>query len=237
MFDSTPSLLTGLSLLTVGVFASGCESGDPTGAQAPQDSPPTAFAEGPPPTALAGSGGLVRLSIPDEDPGPPMYARVTTIINQTFHDGDLLAIPFYRPPACVPQDFNLLDLFDMPGPGGPGAFACPLLTRGFLLIEPDAPLGTFPRQAVMTDGDVPFWFVDWETFQGEMADGVVTMADLEAMAPLKGVSTRYHETLRPREEDHLIVIRANGTLEDGRSFTFHVTHRGEETRALQIEIR
>lgn len=235
MFDSISSLPAGLSLLVLAALVSGCGAVEPMGADVTQTSAPTDIAEAP--AIPSGPRGLVRLTIPDEDPGPPMYARVTTIINQTFQDGDLLAIPFYRPPSCVPEDFNLLELFDLPGPQGPGAFACPLLTRGFLLIEPDAPLGTFPRQAVMTEGDVPFWFVDWEAFQGEMADGVVTIADLEAMDPLKGVSTRYHETLRPRDEDHLIVITAGGMLEDGRSFRFHVTHRGDRTRALQIGIR
>jgi hypothetical protein len=32
------------------------------------------------------------------------------------------AIAFYRPPACVPDDFNLLDFFD------PNAMDCPSVT-------------------------------------------------------------------------------------------------------------
>jgi hypothetical protein len=187
--------------------------------------------------AAAQSAGLQSLSIPDEDPGPPFYARVTTLLNQMFHQDGLLAIPFYRPPSCVPADFNMLELFDPPGPQGPGAFACPLLMTGFLLTEPDAPLGTFPRHVVLGGSEVPFWFVDQEQFQAQAADGVVTFAELQAMDRLTATAHAYHETLKPREGDHLIVINARGTLEDGRSFRFHVTHQEDRSRSLQIQIR
>lgn len=187
--------------------------------------------------AQHGSHGLVRKDIPAEDPGPPFYARSTPILNQFFHTDGWLAIPFYRDPACIPGDFNLLELFDFPGPEGPGAFACPLLMRGFLLTEPDAPLGMFPRHVVLNGDAVPFWFVPWSDFQTAASDGVMTIGELAALAPLTGVADRYHETLRPREGDHVIAIQASGTLADGRTFQFGVMHLEDRTGSIRIRFR
>jgi hypothetical protein len=188
-------------------------------------------------SAQTTSRGLTRMAIPEENPGPPFYARVTSILDQFFYTKDWLAIPFYREPSCVPLDFNLLELFDFPGPDGPGAFACPLLMNGFLLIEPDAPVGTFPRQAVLTGNAVPFWFVSWNAFQAAALDGTLTIRELQALEPLKGTATSYHETLRPREGDHTIVINGRGRLDDGRAFEFHVTHLENQTKSIQIRFR
>jgi hypothetical protein len=182
----------------------------------------------------AAASGHVVLSIPDEDPGPPFYARVGL---QLLHDDGLLGIPLYRDPACIPDDFNLLEMFHFPGPMGPGAFACPLGMTGKLLIEPDAPLGTFPQQVVLKGDAVPFWFVSLDAFEAAAADGVVTLPELAALSPLVGTASRYHETLHPREDDHRIIINARGTMEDGRSFRFHATHIHDVARSIRIDIR
>jgi hypothetical protein len=183
--------------------------------------------------AEAASAGLVVLNIPEEDPGPPFYARVGL---QLLHEQDLLAIPFYRDPACIPDDFNLLEMFDFPGPMGPGAFACPLNLTGKLMIEPDAPLGTFPVHVILRGTSVRFWFVSLEAFQAAAADGVVTRGELAAMSPVEGTATQYHESLHPREDDHRIVIDAIGALDDGRSFRFHATHIDDEAVSIRIRI-
>lgn len=181
----------------------------------------------------AHSQGLVRLSMPEEDPGPPFYARVGVQILETDR---WVAIPFYRSPECVPPTFNLLEFYDFPGPNGPGAFACPLLTGGFLLIESDAPLGTFPKRAVFNSSGNPIWFVGAPAFHAATRDGVLTMSELESLRPLRGVATRYHETLFPREEDHKILISAEGLLEDGGSFSFHVAHIGDQIVRISIDL-
>jgi hypothetical protein len=181
------------------------------------------------------SNGQVVLSIPDEDPGPPFYARVGY---QYLHDGGLLAIPFYRSPACIPADFNLLEFFHFPtGPTDPAAFACPLQMTGRLLIEPDAAPGTFPRQVVLQGDAVPIWFIPLLDFQAAADDGEVTMAQLAALSPVKGTASRFHETLHPREDEHRIIIDARGTLEDGRTFRFHATHIDDAARVIRINIR
>ena len=175
--------------------------------------------------------GLVRRAIPDEDPGPPYYARVGL---QVFDDGEWVAIPFYRPPSCIPADFNLLQFFHFPGPDGPGAFACPLLMSGFLLIEPDAPLGTFPRRVVLEGTDVPVWFIPSAVFAEATVDGGLTVGELEDLQAMHGLARSYHETLHPRADEHLIVIVARGALEDGRTFAFDTVHLRDEIQTLRI---
>ncbi|MFW6202082.1 MAG: hypothetical protein ACOC8B_05860 [Gemmatimonadota bacterium] len=179
--------------------------------------------------------GLRTVEFPDEDPGPPFYARVTTIMNQIFQDGEYVAIPFYRRPDCVPAGFDLLQAFDPPGPDGPGAFGCPLTVEGRFLIEFDAPPGTFPVR-VVTSGPTPIWFVPWSDFQAATADGDLTMAELLAMEPLRGRADEFHEMLAPRLEEHHVVIASRGGLEDGRGFRFAVNHRGDSTASITIRI-
>lgn len=190
---------------------------------------------GPLPALQDRAGGLRTVTFPADDPGPPFYTRVTTLLNQVFHDGATVAIPVYRDPACIPADFDLLLAFDPPGPGGPGAFACPLLVEGTFLIEPDAPPGTFPVQ-VMTQGAAQVWFVPLADFQAASADGDFTFGELLALDPLKGHATHFNEMLQPRMDDHRVVITSQGTLEDGRRFLFNVNHPGDRTRTLQIRI-
>lgn len=184
--------------------------------------------------AEARAAGMVRVAFPADDPGAPLYARVEPSLKQFFHNGEWLAIPFVRRPNQIPDDFNLMQYFNPPGPGGPGAFAAELVLSGFFMIEAGAPLGTFPKVAISTGTAVPIWFVRWTEFQAAMADGVVTMPELRALQPLVGTATRYHETLRPRPDEHLVVINASGTLADGRAFDLHVTHEGDITRSIRI---
>lgn len=215
--------LPGLLLLSALVV--GCNGK----ADAPTSVPAQALA------APLASAGLVRLTIPDEDPGPPFYARVGF---QFFHSDGWIAIPFYRSPACVPAGFNVLEFFHFPGPGGPGAFACDLLMSGFLLIEADAPLGTFPRRVTLRgEGSVPFWFLPSKTFEDAARSGALTIAELEELNPLRGTASSYHETLHPREGEHRIVITAAGLLEDGRTFRFHVTQVEDAIKAIRISFR
>ena len=178
--------------------------------------------------------GAVRVTFPQPDPGLPAYARAFPGLNQFFHNGEWLAIPFYRAPVAIPADFNLMTFFHFPGPTGPGAFATPILIKGFYLIESDAPRGTFPKLVIATGDSVPVWFVRWSVYQTAMSDGVVTIGDVIAMNPLRGIATTFNETVKPRIPDHLVVITASGKLADGRTFDFHVTHVGDVSRALRI---
>ena len=112
-----------------------------------------------------------------------------------------------------------------------------MTVAGFLLIEEAAPLGTFPKQVVSRGDNVPFLFVPWETFQEEAADGVVTLPDLQAMGGIAGTADRFHEVLKSRAGEHLVVIDAAGTLEDGRRFQFGVTKDEDQARSIRLQFR
>ena len=213
--------LVGSALLLVGC------SGAPS-------SPPSGNSVASVATKALSGGGLVRRLMPSEDPGPPFYARVGL---QLLESNGYVAIPFYRAPALVPPNFNLLEFYHFPGPNGPGAFGAPLLMSGFLLIERNAPLGTFPKQAEFRGDNVPVWFVPSAAFHLATQDHVLTVAELQALEPLYGTATRYHETLHPREGEHKIVIQAQGTLTDGRDFAMQVTHVHDELRHMRISFR
>jgi hypothetical protein len=180
--------------------------------------------------------GLRVVRFPGEDPGPPLYARVTPLLNQVFTANGMVAIPFYRDPACVPLDTDLLAHLHPPGEHGPGSFACELLVEGGFTIEPDAPLGTFPVR-VVASGPAQIWFVPSEDFDRAAGNGELTMADLIALGPLRGTASSFHEMLAPRIEEHHVVITSHGTLGDGRAFEFNVNHHGDVTRSIQIRFR
>ncbi len=178
------------------------------------------------------SAGNKQVHFPEEDPGAPFYMRAGNFLNQFFVADGWLVLPFYRNPACVRTDFNLLQILDVPA-----AFSCPLTVNGFYMIERDAEPGTFPIIAQSTGSAVPFWFVRWTDFQAAAEDGVVTISELQSLNPLIGTADKFKETLRPRMENHLVQINASGVLQDGRSFSFHVTHIGSETRSINLSIQ
>lgn len=186
--------------------------------------------------SASGSAAVNTVAFPEDDPGPPLYARVTAESNQIFSNGEYVAIPFYRDPDCVPRDFDLFQALHLPGPDGPGAFACPLTVSGRLLIESDAAPGTFPIR-VIARGPTPVWLVPWSDFQAATADGDFTMAELVALEPLRGIADPFHEMLSPRPENHHVVITSRGRLDDGRSFLFNVNHRGDQTQSILIRIQ
>jgi hypothetical protein len=135
----------------------------------------------------------VRLDIPEQDPGPPFYARIRT--GFVPHTDQWAAIIFYRQPGCVPPAFNLLNLFNPPA-----AFGCPLTVDGFAIYdEAPVPPGAAPKLAKLFGlGAVPVWFVSWPELQSAMGDGVLTITELAALPSLRIASaTLFRETLQP----------------------------------------
>lgn len=187
--------------------------------------------------AEARARGMVAIAFPEADPGIPAYARLAPAAGQLYRDGEWVMIAFYREPARIPPSFNLLQEFDFPGPAGPGAFTAPLLIRGRLLMEPGARPGTFPKAAIATGEAVPVWFVRWSVLAPAMRDNVLTIGELRALEPLTGTATHFHELLRPRAGEQLIVIDARGTLADGRRFDASVVHRHDAPARTSIAIR
>jgi hypothetical protein len=143
----------------------------------------------------------------------PIYAR------PLGSSGEWSAIPFYRPPGCVPYDFNLLAMFDVPR-----VFECvPNTTEGFAVWKNGPGIDAAPMHGEFHGlGAVPVWFVRTDEFVGAIYDDyVLTVPELESLPSLrKGTATHYHETLNPIY-GHLRPtnrIQAHGTLDDGRRF-------------------
>jgi hypothetical protein len=167
--------------------------------------------------AAPGVSANVRI----EDGGDlPFYARLGH--EDIYHTDDWAAIVFYRPPACIPEDFNLLDFFDIPR-----VFDCnPPTTDGFAIWGHGPGIDSAPMLVELHGlGAVPVWFVRWPALQAALADDVVTIAELASLQPLVGSASSYHETLRPSEAVTVstITFNARGTLTDGRSFQLQAT--------------
>jgi hypothetical protein len=156
----------------------------------------------------------------------PFYARLGR--GEIYHTDDWAAIVFYRPPICIPSNFNLLDFFDIPG-----AFDCqPYTTDGFAIWKNGPETDSAPMLSQLHGlGAVPVWFVSWPTLQAAMADDVLTIGELEAMQPLRGSASFYHEVLRPTGVVNvsIIAVNASGALVDGRSFHLEISAGGFAT--------
>jgi hypothetical protein len=177
--------------------------------------------------AAAPASAAVRL---DDGGDVPFYARISTIgtPDQIFHDDQWAVIVFYRPPECVPDDFNLLGFFDFPGPSGPGAFACnPPTTDGFNLWRTGPGVDAAPFLAVTHGlGAVPVWFISWPELEAAVQDGVLTMGELEALPSeslLIGSADYFRQVLQPHDAAVVPMTQfvARGSLEDGRAFRVH----------------
>lgn len=188
--------------------------------------------------------GLASTSWPTaEDPGMPFYARVELLPPFVFNDGEWAAVVFYRDPGCVPTDFNLISVFDVPA-----AFTCPHTVHGTSLWN-GAPFAGAPRRInIEGNGAVPVWFVPWETVEAQAkAGGVLTVADLSAIDQLLvGYANRYTETLHPHPAPALgggghpnpkMIIDATGQLGDGRDFKLHISWIRDVVRSIRIDFR
>jgi hypothetical protein len=171
----------------------------------------------------------------------PAYARiaagpVTGGVEEVFHTDDWAVIPFYRPPECVPAGFNLLDFFDIPG-----AFFCgPQTVRTATIWRNGPGIDDAPIMAKSQGlGEMPVWFVTWPVLEVAIADGELTIGELESLPSLMvGTASFYTETLHPGQAAQvpLIVFVARGTLEDGRSFQAQATRSGGAGRLTHVRI-
>jgi hypothetical protein len=176
--------------------------------------------------AQAAGAGLVRTTWPSaEDPGMPFYARFAA--PQVFVVDGWVVIPFYRDPACIPSDFNLLEVFDVPA-----AFGCPHTVDGISLWH-GAPFTGAPKIIQMQGtGAVPYWFIPADAVLESMQDGVVTIGELAALpGRIVGHANYFTEALHPSPDPAgggghpapMLNQNAHGTLDDdGRRFQFHV---------------
>lgn len=178
---------------------------------------------------------FIEFSVPVDNPGPPFYARIADMgLERLFLENEsVVAIPMMRQVECIDPEFNLLNFFHVPN-----AFFCPLTVTGRGLIEPNSPPDRFPEIAYLESSNMPFWFVNKQALYAAIDDGVLTLTELEALNPKKGVATRYIEYNKPRsEEDHLLVIEAEGRIPaSNENFEMKLASRNKRTQSPEIRI-
>ncbi len=159
----------------------------------------------------------------------PFYARLSR--TELDHTDDWAVIEFYRPPECIPAEFNLLDFYDIPG-----AFSCtPYTTDGFAVWK--STTDAAPKLSQLHGlGAVPVWFVRWPDLQAAISDDVLTIGELDALQPHKGSASFFKEELRPNVMVLVSTLTsdASGVLEDGRSF--HVVIQGAGFSAAPVNL-
>lgn len=190
----------------------------------------------------AADEGLVRTTWPSQDdPGMPFYARVELLPPYIFNDGQWAAVVFYRDPSCVPADFNLISVFDVPA-----AFSCPHTVHGTSLWNGEPFNGAPKIIDIGGNGAVPVWFVPWDAVSDQARpDGSLTVADLQQIeGRLVGHADQYTEELQPHADPAFgggghpnpkMIVNAHGQLEDGRDFKLHITWVHDEVQSIQIQ--
>ena len=178
--------------------------------------------------------------VPEESAGPPYYSPLGNGLVAT--DGEWVAIPFLRDLSCVPDWANLAVPF------GP-ADQCALTVKGHERWQDgkwDDGLpwdGVAPRQTQYIGlGAVPILFVSLAEFGPEIADGHITLPELQALPSLRiGTATDYKETdILGLSGPHGIgrgsyKINARGTLEGGGNFRLMVNEVLGELVEVRIE--
>jgi hypothetical protein len=236
-----PSVLTAIPLAIPLALALGCDApspADPAGGPAVD-------------AAVLTSAGTAQRLVRTNDVGGPFYARIVPAPPHIYSDGVWVGIAFYRDPACVPGDFNLLEFFDLveafPN-GPPRPILCTLHVQGHSLWH-GAPGNGAPHTVVSEgDGPVPVWFALEEEVLVAMGDGALTITELESLGSLiKGEAGHFNELLHPHgipgqadgggHPAPKIVLNAHGTLTDGRGFQFQITDVDAGARNVRIRFR
>lgn len=223
-------------LFTAAAVLTACGGSD--GIVAPQDSDT-------PENVDASPLASVRSEWPSaEDPGNPYYARIESVSPHIYEDGAWGIVVFYRDPACVRPDFNLLDFFD-----APAAFGCASTVTGHSIWADDVGVGAPRTVTIKGNGAVPVWLVPVGAAQSAVADGTLTIGELAGLPGLvKGTASHFSEVLMPHplppglggggHPNPKLTLVARGALEDGRSFRYQL-NRGDhgELHTSRLTIR
>jgi hypothetical protein len=184
----------------------------------------------------------IILSLPDDSPGPPIYAAIARFFMNT--DGEWVAIELVRERGCIPPDFNLMQFSDIPR-----AFGCHLTIGGTEWWYPedlaDGPwthVPPLPFQArLVGQPGMLMYFVKLSELNATIADGILTIGELENLPSfLKGHIDSYlqvqHNSNLGQAPGHSDTT-SRGRLEDGRSFFYQKTDRDNEALSVQISFR
>ena len=177
---------------------------------------------------LVAATSVMAAVIIDSNGQLPFYARVPR--DEIITDGEWVAVVFYRPAACIPAEFNMLDFFELPSESGPGAFGCnPPTTDSFERWRNGPEVDMAPLFVRFRGlGAVPVWFVTLSDLETAIDDDVLTISELEALPSLrKGSADQYRELVRPWQNPAnglgTLRISARGELEGGGRFRLYVS--------------
>ncbi len=208
--------------LALSLAASACESNHPTSPNFVSDGPQTSASPN-----------------KREFNGFPFYARSDGL---PILDGYAVIYFYVQDPGVIPVDFNLLLFFDPVGAGQLPLDAWAVDGFSFFADAGDA----IPKKVHSEGkGAVPFWFLPAAVAEGAVADGVLTVPELESLDPIKGFATHFVEDLHPVAPPGLpgghpqpgLKVEAQGELSGGGSF--HVngsTHFVKGERKLRGNI-
>lgn len=229
---SSPTTL----LLMAALALVACEGSD--GIVGPEDADAPESIDAPAPPAVLSEWPSA------EDPGNPYYARIEPVPPHIYEDGEWAIFVFYRDPGCIRPDFNLLTFFD-----APAAFGCASMVSGQSIWAQDVGVGAPKQVTIEGSGAVPVWLAPATTAQGAVADGMLTIGELEGLPGLvKGEATGFREVLMPHplppflggggHPNPKLTLVARGALEDGRSFHYQL-NRGDygELHTSRLTIR
>jgi hypothetical protein len=143
-----------------------------------------------------------RKTIPPGEFGP--------LYGDWFVNDEWAAFIFYRPPGCVPDDFDFFVFEDF------RAFFCvPITVEGFAIYK--NPDDFIPKQGKFHGlGAVPVWFVDRQDYNRIVNDGNLTMGEVRGNSLNRGFAHFYQETFHaigphPTPMKNLV---ARGTLDE-----------------------
>jgi hypothetical protein len=184
--------------------------------------------------AVGAAAASERVIVASDPNGGPFYARLERGLEPATDEW--VAIAFYRNPACVRSNFNLLNFFDFANI--PAIFFCPLTVHGFEIWKNGPGIDEAPMQSKSYgNGAVPVWIVSRSDYDKALPG--VTLTELLAMPSLmQGVATFFEETLHPlgSARQSMIEILARGTVPDGRSFDFQMIESAAVQRLVRIRL-
>jgi hypothetical protein len=152
-----------------------------------------------------------RVIVAGDPNGGRFYARLERgLVPAT---DEWVAIAFYRNPACVRAEFNLLDFFDFANI--PAIFFCPLTVHGFEIWKNGTGNDEAPIQTKSYgNGAVPVWIVSRSDYDKALPG--VTLTELLAMPSLmQGVATFFEETRAMGREYPAVLRKETGEYERG----------------------
>jgi hypothetical protein len=169
-----------------------------------------------------------------EDGTPPFYHSVGGPFFPgdgsvfALNDGKWAVLPFYRDPDFPADEHDLINDFDE------NVFDASLFITGTFTLTDDGQLFATTAQGTA----VPVWFVKWKDLQKALGDGRLQMGELRAMKSLiKGTASSYSDDnqvfgVAPVSR---LNLRAEGTLEDGRSFRVHFVEENLELLTAEVD--